>query len=192
MMSFVDQRLTDQIMHASLLTSFFSNWREDKNHTKLQISFKSFEELKIAIFTYSCSTHSSLQRFSSLPFDPHNSSGRRSFKEFGIGDRSKIPFQQGTHEPHFCLRSYWQLIAGRAEIIIPQECGHWSLLILPWKVPPPMHILAALNGLNGLFNNKKKYKKKKQSWEVDIGGLSRESGRDKMGVVMNLFCSIYV
>lgn len=163
MMSFVDQRLTDQIMHASLLTSFFSNWREDKNHTKLHISFKSFEELKIAIFPYSCSTHSSLQGFSSLPYDPHNSSGRRrSFKEFGIGDGSKIPSQWGTHEPHFCLRSYWQLIVGGAERIIPQECGHWSLFMLPWKAPPPMHILGALNGLNGLFNNnKKKYKKKK-------------------------------
>lgn len=85
-------------MHASLLTSFFSNWREDKNHTKLQISFKSFEELKIAVFTDTCSTQSSLQGFSSLPFDPHNSSGRRSFKESSIGDQSKTPSQWGTHE----------------------------------------------------------------------------------------------
>lgn len=67
------------------------------------------------------------------------------------------------------------------------------MFILPWKVPPPMHILAALNGLNGLFNNKKKkYKKKKTKLGSGHRGLSRESGRDKMGVVMNLFCSIYV
>jgi hypothetical protein len=69
-----------------------------KIHRKLQISFKSFEGLKIAIFQNTCSTLSDLQRFSSLPFHPYNSSLRRSFKEFNIEDASKYHLSSGTHE----------------------------------------------------------------------------------------------
>lgn len=156
-------------MQASLLTSFFSIWREDKNHRKLQISFKGFEELKIAIFTYTCSTHSSLHGFSSLPFDPDNSSLRR-FKEFSIAEASRIPSQWGTHE---ALPLTEELLAvdscqGRKN----HSWGVWPLVVTHASMegPPPMHPWAALKGLNELLNNNKKNNNKKTwSWEMDLG-----------------------
>lgn len=153
MMSIVDQRFTDQIMHASLLTSFFSIWREDKNHTKLQISFMSFEKLKIAIFTNTCSAHSSLQGFSSLPFDPCDSSWRRCFKEFSIGDASKIPSKGGTHEA----------LPLTEELQLPEEKESFLGSVTTCFHGRSPHLWAALNGLDGLFNNSNKMNNNKKT-----------------------------